>query len=186
MTNSRVIRLFRAVAPVPAEAIFGEAGKNRSASTVRLLLSLGLLATPLAANAEDASIKRRLDQIGMKYQVDKDGDYKVTIDFAKEKRTQMVFVSGAIETLGGMSIRKIFSPAAVVATDGINGAKALELMRDSRVKKLGSWEIEGANLYLTVKVPDTLTAPQLQAVMMATASLADDMEIKLSGTRDAL
>lgn len=33
MANNRVTRLFRAAAPVPAEAIFGEAGKNKSAST---------------------------------------------------------------------------------------------------------------------------------------------------------
>jgi hypothetical protein len=149
-------------------------------------LALGLLACPLIAHAEDAAVARRLALIGMKYTVDKDGDYKVTIDFAKEHRTQMVFVSGATEVVGGMTIRKIFSPAAAVATDGINGAKALELLRDSRGKKLGSWEIEGANLYLVVKVPDTLTAAQLESVMMATASLADDMEIKLAGQRDDL
>ena len=151
-----------------------------------ITLAFGYLATPHAANAEDALVKRRLDQAGMKYQVDKDGDYKVTISFGREKRTQMVFVSGATETLGGMTIRRIFSPAGIIATDGINGTKALELLRESRTNKLGSWEIEGANLYLVVKLPDTLTTAQLQAVMMATASLADDMEIKLSGDRDTL
>ena len=146
----------------------------------------GIAMAPLPAIAQDASVKARLDQVGMKYEIDKDGDYKVTIDFAKERRTQMVFVSGATEALSGMTIRKIFSPAGTVATDGINGAKALELMRDSRSNKIGSWEIEGANLYLVVKLPDTLTAAQLQAVMMVAGSLADDMEIKLSGVRDAL
>lgn len=155
-------------------------------SARRLALAFGLLTTPLAAGAEDSSVKSQLDQIGMKYEVDKDGDYKVTIDFAKERRTQMVFVSGTTESVSGFSVRKIFSPAGTVATDGINGAKALELLRDSRVKKLGSWEIEGANLYFVIKLPDTLSSTQLQEVMMVAASLADDMEIKLSGNRDAL
>jgi hypothetical protein len=155
-------------------------------NVLRVGLAFGLLTAPLAASAADASVKQRLDQIGMKYAVDKDGDYKVTISFAKERRTQMVFISGTTESVSGFTIRKIFSPAATVATDGIDGAKALELLRDSRVKKLGSWEIEGANLYLVMKLPDTLTAAQLRAAMMAAASLADDMEIKLSGTRDAL
>jgi hypothetical protein len=155
-------------------------------NVIRLALAFGLLTAPLTANAEDASVKRRLDQIGMKYEVDKDGDYKVTIDFAKERRTQMVFVSGTTEAVSGFTIRKIFSPAAIVATDGISGAKALELLRDSRVNKLGSWEIEGANLYLVAKLPDALTAAQLHAVIMVVASLADDMEIKLSGARDTL
>lgn len=149
-------------------------------------LALSLLVAPLAANAEDASVKQRLAQGGMKYEIDNDGDFKVTIDFAKEGRTQMVFVSGSVESVSGFTVRKIFSPAGTVATDGINGAKALELLRDSRTKKLGSWEIEGANLYLVLKLPDTLSSSQLQAAMMVVASLADDMEIKLSGTRDAL
>lgn len=149
-------------------------------------LVCGLLAAPAVANAQDASVERRLDQIGMKYQVDKDGDYKVTIDFAKEKRTQIVFVSGSTETASGLTIRKVFSPAGVVATDGITGAKALDLLRNSRRNKIGSWEIEGANLYLVAKLPDTLTSAQLQAVMMVVASLADDMEIELSGDRDEL
>ncbi|WP_298285015.1 hypothetical protein [Novosphingobium sp.] len=153
---------------------------------LRIAIAFGVLFGPLIAKAKDAEVAQRLAQIGMQYTVDKDGDYKVTINFSKKHRTQMVFVSGATETLGGMTIRKIFSPAATIATDGIDGAKALALLRDSRVKKLGSWEIEGANLYLVVKVPDTLTPAQLETVMMATASLADDMEIKLSGQRDDL
>lgn len=151
-----------------------------------IMLAFGLLGAPLTANPKDASVERRFDQIGMKYEIDKDGDYKVTVKFSLERRTQMVFVSGTTETLGGMTIRKIFSPAATIATDEIDGTKALELLRDSRVKKLGSWEIEGANLYLVVKLPDTLTSAELEAVLMATASLADDMEVKLSGKRDAL
>lgn len=157
-----------------------------STRAISLLLATGLLSAPLPAYAEDAGVKRRLDQNGMRYEIDQDGDFKVTVKFAKERRSQMVFVSGATETVSGFTIRRIFSPAGSLATDGIDGKKALELLRSSRTNKLGSWEIEGANLYLVVKLPDTLTAPQLQAAMMLAASLADDMEIKLSGSRDAL
>ena len=171
------------------EKILGQTMKPNTTTIMNILsraLAVGLIATPLASHAKDVSVERRLNENSMKYEIDKDGDYKITISFGRERRSQIIFVTGVTETLGGMNIRKIFSPAATVATDGVDGVKALELMRDSRVKKLGSWEIEGANLYLVVKVPDTLTAAQLQAVMMATASLADDMEIKLSGARDAL
>jgi hypothetical protein len=156
------------------------------ARTLKSALCAGLMALPIAAHAEDASVKRRLDQAGMKYEIDRDGDFKVTVSFAEQHRTQMVFVSGSTETIGGLTVRKIFSPAATVVTDGITGAKALELLRDSRTKKLGSWEIEGANLYLVMKLPDTLTATQLQSLMVAAATLADDMEVKLSSSRDAL
>lgn len=157
-----------------------------STNIVSTTLAVGLLAAPFAARAGDSSVEKRLDQAGMKYEIDKDGDYKVTIEFKRERRTQMVFVSGTTESVSGFTVRKIFSPAGTVATDGIDGAKALELLRDSRGKKLGSWEIEGANLYLVMKLPDTLSSAQLQALMMIAGSLADDMEIKLSGVDDAL
>ena len=163
---------------------------NRTYASYRLsallITAAALFTTSAAVHAKDATVEKRLEQIGMKYEIDKDGDYKVTIDFAREKRTQMIFVSGATETANGVVIRKIFSPAGIVARDKIDGSKALDLMRNSRINKLGSWEIEGANLYLVAKLPDTLTSAQLHAVMMIIASLADDKELELSGARDEL
>ncbi|MFM7378235.1 MAG: hypothetical protein ACKO1O_08935 [Erythrobacter sp.] len=67
--------------------------------TIRRLLSLSVLAglaaaTAVPAAAKDASVERRLDSAGLKYEVDDDGDYKLTFNYSKEGRTQLVFVSG--------------------------------------------------------------------------------------------
>lgn len=160
-------------------------------SFVRTTLSASMLliatvAFAPAAQAEDASVKSRLDTQGVKYEVDQDGDFKVTYNYSKEGRTQLVFVGGKTESVAGFTIREVFSPAARVEKDGINGAKALELLAESRKNKFGSWEIGGDVLYFVIKLPDNVSAKQLEAAMDIAAETADDMEIEFSGDRDDL
>jgi hypothetical protein len=156
---------------------------------VRTVLSASVLLAalvPVAQAAEDASVKSRLDTQGIKYEVDDDGDFKVTYNYSKEGRTQLVFVGGKTESVGGFTIREVFSPAARVEKDGINGAKALELLAESRKNKFGSWEIGGDVVYFVIKLPDNVSAKQLEAAMDIAAETADDMEIEFSGDRDDL
>ena len=150
------------------------------------LFATGLLFASASAHAEDSSVKRRLDDRGLKYTVDGDGDFKVTYNYAKENRTQLVFVSGSALSVGGFQVREVFSPAGKISKDGINGAKALELLTESRKNKLGSWEIAGDLLYFVIKLPDTVNAGELESAMDIAAQTADDMEVKLSGSRDDL
>ena len=155
----------------------------------RSILIAGLLAGAAlvpVAQAQDASVKSRLDAQGVKYEVDGDGDFKVTYNYSKEGRTQLVFVSGKTETVAGFTIREVFAPAARVDKDGINGAKALELLEHSRKNKFGSWEIGGGVLYFVIKLPDSVSGKQLEAAMDIAAEVADDMEIEISGDRDDL
>jgi len=155
-------------------------------SVIASTLFIAALALAPVAHAEDSSVKSRLDARGIKYSVDDDGDFKVTYNYSKEGRTQLVFVSGGTETVGGFKIREVFSPAARVGKDGINGAKALELLGESRKNKLGSWEVGGDVLYFVIKIPDGVDAAQLESAMDIAAETADDMEIKFSGDRDDL
>lgn len=160
---------------------------TRRHSTLSVLVLAGLaLGLPTAAAAEDASVTARLKERGMKYEVDGDGDYKATYNYSKEGRTQLVFVRGQTETVGGFTIREVFSPAGRVEKDGINGKKALELLAASSDMKLGSWEIRGDVLYLVIKLPDDVSAADLESAMDIAAETADDMELELSGDRDDL
>ena len=149
-----------------------------------ILLACGLAAP--VAHAADASVEARLDARGVKYTVDEDGDYKVTYNYQSEGRSQLVFVSGSTESVGGFKVREVFAPAARIAKDGIDGAKALELLAESRKNKLGSWEIGGDALYFVIKLPDSLDATALESAMDIAAETADNMEIELSGDRDEL
>jgi hypothetical protein len=150
------------------------------------LLILALAAPAAAQKAGDASVARRLDARGLTYKVDDDGDFKVTYSYSKEQRTQLVFVSGRTESVGGFKIREVFSPAALVDKDGIDGKKALELMAESHQNKLGGWELSGNVLYFVVKLPDNIDAAELESAMDIAAETADDMEQKISGDRDDL
>ena len=149
-------------------------------------LGMALLSTGTTARAEDAAVKRRLEERGIKFEVDKDGDYKVTYNYKKEGRSQLVFVAGRTHSVGGFVVREIFSPAARIEKDSIDGARALELLRESSNNKLGSWEIRGDVLYFVVKASDSMNAAELESAMDITSETADDMEIKLSGARDDL
>ena len=151
-----------------------------------LFLSAALAVAATDARASDASVKSRLDARGMKYEIDGDGDFKVTYNYAKEGRTQLVFVSGGTEEVGGFRIREVFSPAGRVEKDDIDGAKALELLAESRKNKLGSWELAGDVLYFVAKLPDDLDAKELESVMDIVAETADNMELEISGDRDDL
>ena len=157
-------------------------------STTKLAagLSAGLLMAGAGEAAADGSVAGRLDARGIVYQVDDDGDYKVTYNYSDQGRSQLVFVSGSTQTVAGFTVREVFSPAARINGDGIDGAKALELLAESRRNKLGSWEISGDVLYFVVKLPENLTAAQLESAMDVVAETADDMEMQISGHRDDL
>ncbi|HRN61421.1 MAG TPA: hypothetical protein PK743_11765 [Luteimonas sp.] len=147
-----------------------------------------LLSALLACQAAlaDASVAARLDARGVNYTVDEDGDYRVTYNYADEGRTQLAYVSGRTESIGGFQVREVFAPAALVDRDGVDGAKALALLGESRTQKIGAWEIGGNVLYYVIKLPDSVDAAQLAAALDVVAELADNKEIELSGDRDEL
>lgn len=150
-----------------------------------LLLACLLPLAALPAHASDASVKTRLDARGIKYEIDGDGDYKILISYKDEGRTQLVFVSGATESVKGLSVREVFSPAGRVADDGV-GSKALTLLEESRTQKIGAWEVSDDVLYYVIKLPDSVDATQLEAAIEIAAESADNKEIELSGDKDSL
>jgi len=143
------------------------------------------LMAPLPTQAEDNSVKRRLDAVGQKYEVDKDGDFKMTFTFTEDKRSQVVFVTGApYDVSGGMQVRNIFAAVAKVDEDNIAGARALELLKNNNEYKIGAYEIESGIVLLSIKVPDSATPEQLKKAVNLAASVADEKEKAFSGTRD--
>ena len=144
-----------------------------------------VLAAPVA-QAADVSVEARLKARDIPYEVDIDGDYKITYSYEKEGRSQLVFVSGTLETIGDMKIREIYAAAGKVDTDHIDGAMALKLMADSSMKKIGAWELSGNTLLYMIKLPDSIDAAGLEAAIKTAADLADDKEIELSGDKDDL
>ncbi len=157
---------------------------SRAAS--RAVLAGLAIAAATPALAQDASVAERLDSEALNYEVDGDGDYKLLFTYGQEGRSQLAFVSGSTQTVSGLTIREVFSPAGYLAKDGITGRKALELLAGSSEMKLGAWETRGDVLYFVIKVLDSATSSELSNMIAIAAETADNMEIEISGDRDEL
>lgn len=157
----------------------------------RHLLSLAVLAglaaaTAVPAAAEDASVAKRLAALDLQYEIDGDGDFKIVFGYPDEDRSQIVFVSGASQTVQGITIREISAPAALIEDNDIDGVKALMLLKNSSINKIGSWEIRGDVVYFVAKVIEPMSSADLCTVLETVAATADDMEIELTGSKDDL
>lgn len=141
------------------------------------------LLAPVATQAEDNSVKRRLDAVNQKYEVDKDGDFKMTFTFTEDKRSQVVIVEGTPYDVAGMQVRNVYAALAKVSTDGI-AARAVDLLKDNNGYKMGAYEIQGDTVLLSLKIPDSATPQQLLKAVQMAASVADEKEKAISGSRD--
>jgi len=148
-------------------------------------LLAGFALAPGHAHAADAGIEALLKQSGTPYEVDKDGDYKVVIEWSKDKRSQLVYVGGTPETFADAPVYDVFAPALAVDDDGLSAADANELMKASGDLKLGAWELRGDGAYFAVKVPaGNLTAEQFDKILSLAAETADDFEMEHSDSDD--
>lgn len=143
-------------------------------------------AAAVPASAQSRSVEDWLEELGTRAEIDEDGDYKLGINWSNEGRSQIVFVSGRTEEVGGLVIREVFSAAALVTEHDITGAKALELLEASGNTKLGAWEIRDGVVYYVAKIPDSFNAKELDTVLTIVSESADDKEIELTGGKDDL
>jgi hypothetical protein len=145
------------------------------------LPALAALAFALPAHAGDAAVEKRLDALGMKINTDDDGDYRVVYSYTAEGRSQLVYIAGAPLEIRGNSVRKIFSPAALLSGGKVTGEQALALLSESGSSAYGGWEVRSGILYYAIEVPEPLTAKALKSAMDVCAELADNKELELTG-----
>jgi hypothetical protein len=89
----------------------------------------------------DSRVRRLLEELGYRYEIDSDGDFKLTMNLG-EGRSQVGFISSKTASFGGLEIRDLFSVAYVLdqpPTEKI----ANFLLRDNAVVKMGAWRITG-------------------------------------------
>jgi hypothetical protein len=146
-------------------------------------LALAAALAPAVTQAEDNSMKRKLDALDQKYEIDDDGDFKMTFRFSEDKRTQIVFVSGHVEEAKPLMIRQVFAPVANIEDDKIAG-RALDLLRDNFGLKVGAFEVQGEYLIYNIKLNDDASSTQLQKAISLAAAVADEKEKEISGARD--
>lgn len=150
----------------------------RTYSYLRTLLIVGgTFLSPLVA--QNQQIKKLLDKAGLKYEVTQSGDFKLTFNTG-DGRSQLVFIEGSMEEMGGQSIVEIWSPG-YKNVEGISEKTLAYLLLESGKKKVGAWEVisDDDNIYaiFMVKVPLSSLSPDfLRSACEGAALTADNVE----------
>ena len=152
----------------------------------RLAIAAFLALAAPCANAADPALEALLKAADIPFEIDDDGDYKVVYEWSKDKRSQLVYISGTAEELDGVKLYEIFSPAKVLDDAGIDAALARRLLGENAKYKFGAWEVAGKHLYFGGKVPAGMPAAQFETLVSVVASTADDMELELTPGKDDL
>ncbi len=140
------------------------------------------------AGASDPRVARALDAVGVRYEVDADGDYRVTLGWEEDGRSQLLWVNSRVTTLGGVDIREVWSIGYRTDGGGIPPSIADRLLKDNATFKIGAWEV-GTNRGLPVarfvaRIPADCSSEFLHAVVRAVAVNADELEKELLRSDD--
>jgi len=138
------------------------------------------------AKEGDPAVRQLLDKLGYKYEVDEEGDYKLTfgMDEAKDGRSQLVFVRSAVETYGAHKVREIWSPGYSSETDEFPAKVANRLLEATQDSKMGAWAKQGRYAVFVVKLPADADSGQLDDAVDAALRSADEMEQELTPGKD--
>lgn len=131
----------------------------------------------------DSRIQASLEELGFKYEIDKEGDFKVVIR-TQDGRTQLVWIISKTQRYGKLEIREIVSPA-YLSNEPLSLEVANQLLEDNTLTKLGAWQIfkqdKGHLAMFVAKIPADSDANNLGDSLEIVARSADAMENKLTG-----
>lgn len=153
------------------------------------VLSLSIPTTSLAFDAPsmhetvrsaDPAVGRLLDGLDYKYEVDPDGDYKLTFEL-ENGRSQLAFVISQVESFGQMKVREVWAPAYRAGDGQFPAAIANRLLEDSQSSKLGGWVKQGDMAVFVIKLAADATSAQLDDALDFVLRTADGMEQELTG-----
>lgn len=142
-----------------------------------------LVGSPAFAGAPDTVVKAQLDSKGIKYEVDKDGDFKVLYQVGGD-RTQICWVRSTVNTYGSLKVREIWSPGYKSDSDDFPALIANTLLDKNHLVKLGAWEAQGPMAMFVTKIAADANADQLIDAIQATVNSADEVEKEITGAKD--
>lgn len=155
-------------------------------TAILLLASSAVNATgsPPAGPQGDAAVRQLLDTLEYRYEVDEEGDYRLTFGVDGEGRSQLVFVRSPVETFGSHRVREVWSPAYLSAGDEFPAQVANRLLEATQDTKLGAWAKQGRYAVFVVKLAADATATELGDAVEAAVRSADAMEAELTPGKD--
>ena len=139
--------------------------------------------------AGDARVKAILDQLGYKYELTSNGDFKLIPIKTEDGRSQLVYVNSDTQQYSSLEIREVMSPA-YLSNGPLSAAVANRLLRENSEVKFGAWRVELHNngqKYLAlfaVQIAANSDAETLRLAIKSVLLIADRMEKELTGTDD--
>ena len=134
----------------------------------------------------DPRVAKALDQIGIRYEIDGTGDYKVGMKLDDE-RTQLAFIRSNTFEYGGVELREIFS-VGLNSTGPFDARTANLLLEQNTRVKVGAWGVSRSEddcyAIFSAHVGAELSGDALRAVLVGVLETADEMEKRLSGRDD--
>ena len=126
----------------------------------------------------DPRVAKLLDQIGWKYEVDKDGDFKLLFNLEND-RTHLVYVMSKTEKLRGLEIREVWAPGFRVGEDP-DPEVLLHLLKENARKKAGAWRVIGTGdrqmAVFAVQIEAEADAETMKTIVTAVIETADQLE----------
>lgn len=95
----------------------------------------------LGKKRADPRVRRLLDELGCRYEIDGDGDFKLTLNLG-DGRSQLGFINSNTTSFSGLEIREIYSLGYILDSEPSEKI-ANFLLRDNGQVKMGAWRISG-------------------------------------------
>lgn len=135
-----------------------------------------------AKKPSDERAKQLLDEAGLKYTVDKDGDFRLLYEF-EDGRTHLVFVNSRTSTYRTMEVREVWAVAC--QSDRLPENVLRRLLEQNSELKIGAWTVvsgkEKQLAVFVVQLAADTDAKSLVTALQAVSTTADEMEEELTG-----
>ena len=141
------------------------------------------IALPAHGAEPDRNLQKLLDKARLKYQVDDQGDFKVTYDLGNG-RSQLAYVRSGSSDFGSLKIREVLSIGYASPSEKIPVDVANRLLEHNAQTKLGAWSRQGRLAVFVSKIPADADAKKLADAIELTAVLADALEQELMSGKD--
>lgn len=168
---------------------------KRTFGVLVFLLCLPAVVAPQGGtpqNSPDPRVKAALDQIGYRYELTADADFKLAPLPTEGERTQLVYVNSNTERFGSIEIREVLSPA-FLSGGPLTAELANSLLRQNNQVKLGAWRVvpisKGPNsgkqlAMFAAQVAANSDAEALRLTIRSVVLVADKMEKEATGRDD--
>ena len=175
LTTYALFALVTMVGMVHVASLYAQIGSKKSAKAADDRVSV------------DDRVGEALEEAGLKFHVNKFGDYVVPfIVGVDENRRQVVFVESATSQWGRMEIREVFSYGYSSKTR-LSQVKLEKLLKANGDMKSGAWELSDGKELLaifSVKVAADCDGESLSTVVRGVAEITDEVEESFTGKDD--